>query len=113
MEDEDPEADVIPQKRNAEDRAEAAGALQVEGRVLGICEDIDDLHGLALERGAPNEAAAVGRSRLDCEAPVLLRDVRAPHRCRSIERPVLPIDRAAFRVAEPRGLLDQRLEHTL
>src|SRR5207245_1017308 len=95
--------------------AETSGAARdrVENRLQIVWRQRDRVHDLALKRGAPNEAAAVGRSRLDREAPVLLRDVRAPHRRGAVEGPVLPIDRAAFRVTEPRGLFDERLENTL
>src|SRR5256885_2142175 len=65
IEDEDPEHDFVSHQRDSEDRAEATCALQVESCVFGISEDIDYVHDLALERGGPNEAAAVGRSGLD------------------------------------------------
>ena len=106
----DPDHDVVAEHRHAEHRAELAELEGVRVVVLHIVEDIRDVDGFALERGPPGQRRPTRADRVgkvegdDLGTAADVCDV-------AVDVAIEEVDEASLRVAQPRRILEYRVEH--
>ena len=102
----------LAHERNAKHRSEAAASLGFELVELGIGQHVRNMDDPTLQRGPAGHGAAVEAEGM--RQHVLLESGRHAMRRNDLEPvAVQPQDGRPLRAAEPRGRLDQRVEHPL
>ena len=110
----DAEDHTLPEHRHRHDRAMHLffSAVFLGPPVLGVREDVGDVHDASLQNGSSRSRRSVLVDRIPLHHLDKVRRM-AEAGCNAIKLSVLPVDEALVRAAETDGILYQRLQHYL
>src|SRR5262249_16084835 len=106
------EDDILPEHRNSQDGPEAADLLSLSQLIFGVSENVRDMNSSALKRGPTRGGTPPWAHYISLRkfSEVGSSAVVSGH---SQDLAVEPTNESMYGIAQPRSVLDKRVEHRL